>query len=214
MRLLRRLAEKSWETPGVGGLAEPDTYRPGAARVGLFVYFGVALVLFSLIVAAYIARMGVNMGGAMEHGQGQDWAAMPEPPLLWINCAVLLASSLAWESARRAAGAMLWDRMRRMALVGAGLGLIFLAGQMLLWQQYQDAGYYLSANPANAFFYLLTAIHGLHLIGGVIACGRAVGQVATRAGEARAAVNIGLCAIYWHFLLLVWVLLVGLLVST
>ena len=211
MSLLRRLTEKSWEAPGAHGFAEPDSYRPAAARVGLYVYFGVVCVLFSLIVAAYIVRMGVGLHGAEAHGNAQDWRPMPEPPLLWINSLVLIASSIAWEAARRAAHDLAWDRMRRMALIGAGLGLLFLAGQLLLWQQYQAAGYYLAANPANAFFYLLTSLHGLHLVGGVLACARVIGQ---RAEPSRIARNIGLCALYWHFLLLVWVLLAGLLVST
>lgn len=214
MSLLSRLAEKSWERPGIDGFAEPDSYRPAAARVGLYAYFGVACVLFSLIVAAYLVRMGVGVHGAAAHGTAGDWRPMPEPPLLWINSAVLVASSLAWEVARRSARALEWGTMRRMALIGAGLGLLFLAGQLLLWRQYQAAGYYLAANPANAFFYLLTAVHGLHLAGGVVACGRAVGQLGMRGNQRRAARNIGLCAVYWHFLLLVWVLLAGLLVST
>jgi cytochrome c oxidase subunit 3 len=214
MSLLGRLTEKSWETPGIAGFAEPDSYRPAAARVGLYVYFGVACVLFSLIIAAYLVRMGAGVHGAAEHGGGRDWRPMPEPPLLWINTVVLLASSLAWEVARRAAHDLEWERIRRMALLGAGLGLLFLAGQLLLWQQYQASGYYLAANPANAFFYLLTGVHGLHLVGGVIACARTVGQLGDRGEERRGARNIGLCAIYWHFLLLVWILLVGLLIST
>jgi cytochrome c oxidase subunit 3 len=139
---------------------------------------------------------------------------MPKPPLLWINTAVLAAASLAWELARRAAHRLEGDRMRHLALVGAGLGLLFLAGQLLLWHQYQAAGYYLAANPANAFFYLLTGMHGLHLIGGEIASARAVGQLGVRVDEQRAARNIQLCAVYWHFLLLVWVVLAGLLVLT
>lgn len=214
MSLLSRLTEKSWETPGIHGFAEPDSYRPAAPRVGLYVYFGVACVLFSLIIAAYLVRMGVGLHGAAEHGGGQDWRPMPEPPLIWINSAVLIASSAAWEIARRAAHRLEWDRMARAALIGAGLGLLFLAGQLLLWQQYQAAGYYLAANPANAFFYLLTGVHGLHLVGGVVACARAVGQFGVAGDERRAARNIGLCAVYWHFLLLVWILLAGLLLST
>ncbi|HKX80286.1 MAG TPA: cytochrome c oxidase subunit 3 [Novosphingobium sp.] len=214
MSLLSRLAEKSWETPGIDGLAEPDSYRPAAAQVGLYVYFGVACVLFSLIVGAYLVRMGMGVHGAATHGTAGDWRPMPEPPLLWINSAVLVASSLAWEVARRAARTLAWDDIRRMALIGAGLGLLFLAGQLLLWRQYQAGGYYLSANPANAFFFLLTAVHGLHLIGGVVACVRVVGQFGARGDQRRAARNIRLCAVYWHFLLLVWVLLAGLLVST
>jgi cytochrome c oxidase subunit 3 len=212
MSLFSRLTEKSWETPGVQGFAEPESYRPAAAKVGLYLYFGVACVLFSLIIAAYLVRMGAGIHGSAAHGSAGDWRPMPEPPLLWINSAVLVASSLAWETARRAARDL--ERMRRMGFIGAGLGLLFLTGQLLLWQQYQAAGYYLAANPANAFFYLLTGLHGLHLVGGVVACARVVGQFGERGDDRRAVRNIGLCAIYWHFLLLVWVLLVGLLIST
>lgn len=214
MSLFSRLTDKSWETPGIQGIAEPDSYRPAAARVGLYVYFGVACVLFSLIVAAYLVRMGVGIHGSATHGTAEDWQAMPEPPLLWINSAVLVASSLAWDIARRAARKFERNHMRRMALIGAGLGLLFLAGQLLLWQQYQAEGYYLAANPANAFFYLLTGVHGLHLVGGGVACARAVGQIGERGNDRRAARNIGLCAVYWHFLLLVWAFLVGLLILT
>lgn len=209
MSLLRRLGEKSWETPGAEAYPEPDSYRPAAATVGVYVYFGVATVIFTLIAAAYLVRMGVP--SAMEHGAGGDWKPMPEPPLLWINSAVLVLSSIAWEAARRLARRGETRRMRSLAVAGNGLGLLFLAGQLLLWWFYQTAGYYLSSNPANAFFYLLTALHGLHLAGGIAAGVRVLGQL----GDAgRAARNIRLCAVYWHYLLLVWVLLAGLLVMT
>lgn len=209
MSLLNRLAEKSWETPGVEGYREPASYRPAAATVGVYVYFGVATVIFTLIAAAYVVRMGLP--ATMGHGAGEDWKPMPEPPLLWINSAILVLSSLAWEAGRWAARRGETGRMRTMAVAGNGLGLLFLAGQLLLWRHYQMAGYYLSANPANAFFYLLTAIHGLHLAGGIVAGARTLGQMAD---TARASRNVRLCAVYWHYLLLVWVLLAGLLVMT
>lgn len=212
MSLLSRLTQKSWETPGLDGLGPPEDYRPPAAQVGLYVYMCVAAGLFALITAAYIARMGSH--GLMDHTAGTDWRPMPEPPLLWINTAILVASSLAWEKARRAALKSAGETARRMTLVGAALGLVFLVGQLLLWQQYRAAGYYLAVNPSISFFYLLTAVHGLHLAGGLVACARAVGQSFSGADEARALRNIGLCAVYWHFLLLVWVLLLGLLVLT
>lgn len=213
MSLIDRLTEKSWETPGVGAsLAEPADYRPAAATVGLAVYLAVASVIFSLMAAAYLVRMGGQ--GLMDHGAVDDWRPLPEPVLLWINTGVLVASSLAWERARRAARLGGTARMWPASVAGAVLGLVFLAGQLLLWRQYQAAGYYLSANPANAFFYLLTSVHGLHLAGGIVACIRTLGQMGEEADSARVRRNVGLCAIYWHFLLLVWVLLAGLLLST
>jgi len=209
MTLISRLAEKSWLPPGGEGFADPADYRPAASTVGLYLYFGVATVIFTLLIAAYLVRMGVP---GMEHGGAGDWRPMPEPPLLWINTVVLIGSSLAWEASSRSVA---WERMRLMTVAGGALGLVFLAGQLLLWRQYQAAGYFLAANPANAFFYLLTALHGLHLAGGIFACARTLGQMgAGTTDSARVFRNVRLCAIYWHFLLLVWVLLAALLIST
>ncbi len=212
MNLFDRLREKSWQTPGVEGYSDPASYRPESAVVGMYVYIAVATALITLIMAAYLVRMGLP--GTMEHGSGDDWLPMPEPPLLWINTAILVASSLAWEIARRAARRHVKGRALYMSIAGAVLGLAFMSGQLLLWRQFQAEGYYLAANPAAAFFYLLTAVHGLHLAGGVIASTRAFSQLGIEGEHARAFRNIRLCAVYWHFLLLVWVLLAGLLVST
>lgn len=212
MSLVSRLAEKSWQTPGDAGLREPQDYRPTASTVGLYLYFGVATVIFTLIAAAYVVRMGIS--GVMDHGGGGDWQPMPEPLLVWINTGILIASSVAWEAARRSAYTADLAQSRRMSMAGGALGVVFLAGQLLLWRHYYAAGYFMAANPANSFFYLLTAVHGLHLAGGLAAFARVLGQLADDGKSSRALRNIRLCATYWHFLLLVWVLLVGLLVST
>jgi cytochrome c oxidase subunit 3 len=96
-------------------------------------------------------------------------------------------------------------------LVGGMSAVIFLVGQLLAWQQLNVAGYFVASNPANSFFYLITAAHGLHLMGGLVALGRTTAKV-WRGGEvARMRLSVELCAIYWHFLLLVWLVLLGLL---
>lgn len=197
MSLLTRLAERSWE-PTTDRDVPPD--RPSAGAVGLSAYVAVACVMFSLLAAAYVMRMGLH--SAMGHS-GTDWEPMPDPPLLWINSAVLAGSSVAWEVARRAAT---HGRAVRASIAGATLGLCFLIGQWMLWRHYQAAGYFLAANPANAFFYLLTGLHGLHIIGGLVAAGWAL--------IGRNIRHVRLCALYWHFLLVMWILLAGLLVST
>lgn len=207
MSLFSRLTEKSWEGPGADAV-DPASYRPPAARVGVIVYFGVITVLFGLISSAYVMRMGMP---GMGHGAMGDWRPMPEPPLLWINSFVLLLSSLAWEAARAGMRQGRAEVTRR-ALHGAGaLGILFLAGQLLLWREFMQAGFYAASNPANAFFYLITALHGLHIAGGLFFWVRAV--LGLRAG-ADVRLPVELCAIYWHFLLLVWVLMLALLAST
>jgi cytochrome c oxidase subunit 3 len=201
MSLLSRLTEKSWLSPGAEGFDEPADYRPAALAVGLYAYFAVMAVIFSLTVAAYLMRMGLHE--ALGHG-ASDWRPMPEPALLWVNSFILVLSGIAWEIARRGAAAP--DRMRLGTIAGGMLGIAFLFGQIFLWRHYDAAGYYLSANPANAFFYLLTAIHGLHLIGGLAAWLRLLARPRLS--------SIRLCALYWHSLLLIWVLLAALLLST
>ncbi len=213
MTLISRLAEKSWMSPGLDGLADPADYRPPAATVGLCAFLVVATVIFALLSLAYLMRMGFAHGLG-DHGLGGDWQPMPKLPMLWINTGVLAASSLAWEAARRSAHTGTWPRIYLMATIGGMLGMLFLCGQLLLWRQYRMAGYFLATNPANAFFYLLTAVHGLHLAGGQIAFVRILGQMTGPANTARICRNIQLCAIYWHFLLLVWIVLAGLLLLT
>lgn len=221
MSLISRLSEKSWQTPGVSGPANPADGRPPAARVGLYAFLGVATVVFGLLSMAYLMRMGLHGTGhsamgreAMGQGSTYDWQAMPKPALLWINTGVLAASSLAWEGARRLARTGDGAEMRMAAIMGSALGALFLFGQMALWEQYRFAGYFLASNPANSFFYLLTGLHGLHLVGGLVAAVRTFGHLAEGGGGPEARLNIQLCAVYWHFLLLVWLVLFGLLLST
>jgi cytochrome c oxidase subunit 3 len=214
MSLLSRLTEKSWEPPAAGAhAADPAEYRPEAARVGMIVYFGVATVLFALISSAYLMRMGLGSG---DHPAFGDWQPMPEPPLIWINSSVLVLNSLAWEVARAGARAG-QTAILRQGLWSAGiLAILFLAGQLLLWREFALAGYFLQSNPANAFFYLITALHGLHLLGGLFFWGRAV--IALRRDRASPGsgvrLSVELCAGYWHFLLLIWILMLGLLITT
>ena len=133
------------------------------------------------------------------------------PKLLWFNTGVLVLSSIALQWAYLAA--------RRNDLEGVTIGLlgggvsaiIFLAGQLLAWQQLIVAGYFVASNPANSFFYLITAVHGLHLMGGLVALGRTTSKVWRGAKVAEVQLSVELCAIYWHFLLLVWLVLLGLL---
>jgi cytochrome c oxidase subunit III len=140
-----------------------------------------------------------------------DWRALPVPKLLWFNTGVLVLSSVALQWAYLAA--------RRNDFEGAIVGLlsggvsafVFLVGQLLAWQQLRIAGYFVASNPANSFFYLITAVHGLHLTGGLVALGRTTEKVWRGAKMAQVQLSVELCAIYWHFLLLVWLVLLGLL---
>ena len=120
------------------------------------------------------------------------------------------ASLRSWSSAR------LWkERVGRKGLLAAGVcAFAFLAGQLLAYRELVELGYFVSSNPANSFFYLITALHGLHLMGGLVAWGRTTDKVRRGAEVAKVRMSVEVCATYWHFLLLVWLVLFTLLLLT
>src|SRR5207249_2168831 len=140
-----------------------------------------------------------------------DWRALPVPRLLWFNTGVLIVSSVALQWAYMAARRNDLDGVVVGLFAGGASAVTFLVGQLLVWQQLNVAGYFLASNPANAFFYLITAAHGLHLIGGLVALGRTTARMWRGVEMIQLRLSVELCAIYWHFLLLVWLVLLGLL---
>ena len=95
--------------------------------------------------------------------------------------------------------------------LGGAFAVAFLAGQYVAWRHLQAAGYYAAANPANAAFYLLTGVHALHLAGGLVAWARSATRMARGATPEEMRLGVELCTVYWHYLLLVWLVLFGLL---
>jgi len=213
MGLLSHLMEKPW-SEGHGRGTDPHgrgLFSLQPAQVGLRVFLIVASFLFLLFTAAYVDRMMSIHGHGAGHG---DWRAVAEPPILWLNTVLLVLGSIAMQRARRGAERGRADIMRSGLLAGGGFAVAFLIGQSLAWQDLVAAGYYAAANPANAFFYLFTAVHGVHLLGGLAAWGRTTVKLWRGAPADALRMSIGLCAVYWHFLLVVWLVLFGLLLLT
>jgi cytochrome c oxidase subunit 3 len=183
------------EMPG-GAEARP------AAKTALWVFLGVATSLFVLFVSAYAMRLALA-----------DWTPLPRPRLLMLNTALLVGASLAMEWTARAARRGDSEHVRHGLLASGLLTLGFLAGQLTVWKQLNDAGFILSSSAAAAFFYLFTAVHGLHVVGGLVAWLRAVLRTWRGSDADRIRLGIELCATYWHYLLAVWVVLYALLVS-
>ena len=173
------------------------------AKLGLFVFLAVVTSLFALFISAYGMRMELG-----------DWRPLPDPDLLWLNTGVLILSSIALQWALIAAKREQADNLRNGLLAGGFFAFVFIGGQLLAWQQLVDAGYYAHSNPANAFFYLITGLHALHLLGGVVAWGMTTIKVLGGAEVARVRLSVDLCAVYWHFLLVLWMILFGLMLST
>jgi cytochrome c oxidase subunit 3 len=205
--LARKLSAKPWEQS-----AAPEEIEAGStaglppAKIGLWTLLAVVTSLFGLFISAYYMRM--------EHAHG-DWTPLAVPRQLWVNTALLVLSSAAMEWARGAARRARMDRLRTGLTAGGVLAWAFLAGQLLAWRQLSASGYFVASSPAVAFFYLLTAVHGLHLLGGLFVWGKTVVRMA-RAGVELVdlRLSVELCTVYWHYLLLVWLVLFAVLLST
>ena len=134
--------------------------------------------------------------------------------MLWLNTVFLILASVGLEWAKINAGRGIEDGMRRGLLLGGGFAFAFLVGQLVAWQQLLGLGYFASTNPANAFFYLMTAFHGLHLLGGLVAWARTWSKIRRGVALERVRLSVELCAVYWHFLALIWLVMFALLIFT
>jgi cytochrome c oxidase subunit 3 len=209
--IIQKLTEKSWLVTDHASAGDSgwDDAEASAAPTGLFVYFAVASVMFLLVAAMYLMRMGVG-----HVGLGLDWRPTPKPWLLWVNTALLILSSIVFQRARVEAHRGQIDRVVILLLTAGFFAFAFLAGQLTVWQQLVKGGYYLATNPANSFFYLITTLHGLHLVGGLVAWSRTTVNAWNGAAATKVGLSVDLCAIYWHFLLVVWLAFFCLLLAT
>jgi len=182
--------------------ALPVPQAPAPARTGLWVFLGVASSLFVLFASAYAMRLGFA-----------DWTPIPRPRLLQLNTVLLAGASLAMAWSVRAARRGEAVEVRRGLVVAGVLSFAFLAGQLVVWKQLHDADYFVTRSAAAAFFYLFTAVHGLHVAGGLVAWARALLRARRGRDLAEVRLSVELCATYWHYLFAVWVVLYALLVS-
>jgi cytochrome c oxidase subunit III len=200
---LRNVTEMPWAQPGIpegSKAAEGDT--PYTRKVALGMFLAVVSSVFFLFVVAYLERMELA-----------DWYPLAEPTILWVNTVLLIAASVAMQMARKtAAGGKGSVRLRLM--MGGVLVVAFLLGQWLAWNALRVGGYYATSNPANAFFYLLTALHAVHLAGGLFVWARTMWRSGQHDQADRVRRSIELCGLYWHYLLLLWLVLFALMLNT
>jgi cytochrome c oxidase subunit 3 len=173
------------------------------AKIGLLSFIAVVTSLFALFLSAYLMRMQLG-----------DWRPLAEPVVLWLNTAILVLASVAFQLTRGAAKRGQPLTVKIGLIVGGACTILFLLGQLMAWRQLNASGFFMSGNPANSFFYLLTALHGLHLLGGMWVWGRTTLRILTGADAQSVRLSVELCTVYWHYLLLVWIGLFALLLST
>ena len=164
-------------------------------RLGMWLALVAVVMLFAAFTSALIVRKGL----------GDNWGSTPLPRILWLNTLVLLASSATLEFSRRALARRASEVFSIWLHVTAGLGVIFLIGQLAAWRELAARGFYLASNAGASFLYLLTATHGLHLLGGVISLGYLVMHAGAIARGSQRRVALDATAIYWHFMDGLWI---------
>ena len=204
MKLLKNITSKPWERKGViGGLRPEGAFQAPAEKVALSFFLVVATIVFSLFTVSYFIRMELP-----------DWQPLSEPAQLWFNTGLLVISSVLFQWARNIVNN---DSGRNLmtAFIGGGVfAILFIVGQYVTWENLQASGYYMNSNPANSFYYLMTGLHAVHLLGGLWVWSKSSIRLVSGSEPSELKLSIELCTLYWHFLLVVWLVLFAILSNT
>ncbi|MGH9713858.1 MAG: cytochrome c oxidase subunit 3 [Candidatus Acidiferrales bacterium] len=202
-------AKPSVVLPGTrawGGARAVATPQMAATQTGIWVCVCAIFMCFAAFISALVVREGAS----------SDWRHLTLPHILYLNTLILLASSYTLEVSRRRfaleirekkqAGHATYSGPRLSLYVTIALGTAFVIGQWIAWTNLAAHGLFLSTNPSSSFFYVLTAMHGLHVLGGMAGLIYMARRLA-RSVTLTQANALGAAAIYWHFMGLLWVFL-------
>jgi len=204
VKSLKHLTDKPWERKGIiGGLKPEGVFDTAAEKVALGFFLVVATVLFSLFTISYFIRMELP-----------DWRPLAEPAQLWFNTGLLLLSSVLFQLARNKVSRGEARNVFTLYLAGGIAAFLFIGGQLMVWNGLLEAGVYLTPNPAASFYYLLTGVHAAHLLGGLWVWSKTSIRLVSGAEPKDVRLSIELCTLYWHFLLVVWLVMFAVLSNT
>ena len=180
----------------------PRRWKPSPKRYYTGMALGIVSILmfFMALASAFLVRRGTS----------GDWIPVHLPTVLWLNTLALIASSVTLERARRSLSRLDLSGFRNLWMVTTVLGALFLIGQLVAWRQLVAQGVFMASNPASSFFYIFTAAHGLHLLGGV---GALLYVLVRKFDNTRIALPTAaeIASYYWHFMDGLWIFLLALL---
>ena len=189
-------------------------------RLGVLFALAGDLMFFIALVSTFFVRQSTGHFDVHDNFIN-DWRPLAVPHILWLNTAVLLLSSATMEMARRQLFREIdvmeeWLGLGRPAVKRAApwlaatlaLGIMFLAGQWIAWKQLVNEGFrFISPDPSSHFFYLITGIHGLHLLLGIVALTCALAGLFTLKKIEFRQVAVDSVAWCWHAMGLFWIFL-------
>ena len=162
----------------------------------------VVLMTFGGLIGAYVV---------IATNRAIEWNPFDLPLQVWISTVIILFSSGTYELARRSIFRDRYDHARRFFVATAILGGVFIASQLVVWLELVNRGFYMQGNPYAGFFYILTAAHAIHVLGGVVALGSILLRSwypTSNAFEIQSRRNLTTSVgWYWHFMGTLWVVL-------
>ena len=190
--------------PANGDLKAVQRYSPPASSTAIWVVLFAITMMFAAFTSALVVRKGASL----------DWRHFTLPSILYFNTLLLLASSVTLEVARRRVATFMGglrsqaESPARWLYITLSLGLLFVAGQYIAWRQLSAQGLFLATNPSSSFFYVLTAAHALHILGGLGGIVNVIGKLSKSILRRS---TLDATARYWHFMDVLWVYLLLLL---
>jgi len=170
--------------------------RPGGRPSLNRYYTGIALGIVSILMFF----MALASAFLVRRGTSGDWIPVHLPAVLWLNTLALIASSFTLERARRSLSRLDVSGFRKLWALTTGLGALFLIGQLVAWRQLVAQGVFMASNPASSFFYIFTAAHGVHLLGGVGALVYVLVRKFDNNRSSALAKAAEVASYYWHFI--------------
>lgn len=186
--------------PADGNFRTVEEYSPPPSSSAIWVGIAAICMSFAAFTSALIVRQGAS----------NDWRHLTLPSILFLSTTLLVASSVTLEVARRRVASYMGGVQSRITssmlwlYATLGLGLLFVAGQYMAWLQLRSQGLYLATNPNSSFFYVFTAMHALHVLGGIAGLLRVIRKLGL--GTLRRS-TLNATSIYWHFMGVLWIYL-------
>ena len=186
---------KGFGGPGGNGGSAAWSVPAHTYQTGMWMALAAIIMLFAAFTSAMVVRKGLS----------NDWVATVLPRILYVNTALLLASSVTLEISRRSLTSGMGQRFALWLYATVVLGLAFVGGQLMAWRELGERGVYLATNPSSSFFYLLTATHGVHLLGGIAALAYVALKARSIALGQKKRTAVDVAALYWHFMDGLWI---------
>ena len=213
MQLFKTLQEKPWlptEFEQHTNLFPSVRNKEKAASTALKFFLAMITVIFFLFTVTFLQR---TQSFDFQALSGEPWLPFTNSRMLWQNSAYLLIASISIILAKKLAELQSFKGVIISLTATALFTLLFIGGQVQVWQQLNQSGFYIYANPANSYYFLLTGVHALHIVAGVLVFMRCIWHFSLDLSYQRLASSLKLCALYWHFLLFIWLFLFFLLTS-